>query len=956
MSTPWTPSNLTPYQTQYAAWQLSRRAGADSVDLLGTTLVDAQVDLNPHQVEAALFAFQSPLSKGVILADEVGLGKTIEAGLVLAQRWAERKRRLLIVVPANLRKQWHQEMQDKFSLPIVILEAASYKEARKQGRSNPFAQDDAVIVCSYQFAKTKADDIRGVPWDLVVMDEAHRLRNVFKPGNVIGKTLKDALQHAPKVLLTATPLQNSLMELYGLVSLVDDRVFGDQSSFRDQFGSLANTQALERLRARLQSVCKRTLRRQVQPYVSYTRRIPLVQAFTPSTDEQVLRGLVADYLRRPGLHALPSGQRQLISLVLWKLLASSSYAIGGALGTMASRLEASLAGQSDTELASELDQDYEALDETEEEWAEPAGSTDEAHRVSLAQEMAELREFQRLATTIRDNAKGQALLQALAKGFEELKRLGAQQKALIFTESRRTQDYLLDLLESSSYAGRTVLFNGTNTSEQARRIHSDWASRHAGTDHLTGSRTADTRAALVEHFRDTAQIMIATEAGAEGINLQFCSLVINYDLPWNPQRIEQRIGRCHRYGQKHDVVVVNFVDLSNPADERVYQLLAEKFQLFEGVFGASDEVLGAIGSGVDFERRIAEIYQTCRNPQEIETSFQQLQLELSGEINAAMLKTRQLLLENFDEAVQERLKVRQSESLGARNRYERWLMDLTRAELHDRAQFDEQGFDLVEQPEELLEPQAVLGRYHWPQHAGEAHLYRIGHPLAQALIERARKRELAPGRLRLDYQAYGTRLSTLEPLRGTTGWLSLSVLTVQALGTSEDHLLLTAVDAAGSPLPSDDADKLLRLPAVQQPQDLLSEPPPQLEQSTESLRQRLLKAIDVRNLGYFDAEVRKLDAWADDLKSGLENEVKELDREIKDVRRSAAIAATLDEKLHWQKKQRELEDRRSQLRRRIFDRQDEIDQQRSSLIQELEGRLAQDVSLRLVFSLAWELV
>ena len=117
------------------------------------------------------------------------------------------------------------------------------------------------------------------------------------------------------------------------------------------------------------------------------------------------------------------------------------------------------------------------------------------------------------------------------------------------------------------------------------------------------------RSALVDYFRDEGQIMIATEAGAEGINLQFCSLVVNYDLPWNPQRIEQRIGRCHRYGQKHDVVVVNFLNRKNEADQRVYQLLSEKFQLFEGVFGASDEVLGAIESGVDFEKRIAGIYQ-----------------------------------------------------------------------------------------------------------------------------------------------------------------------------------------------------------------------------------------------------------------------------------------------------------------------------------------------------------
>jgi superfamily II DNA or RNA helicase len=933
--------------------------GADSADLLASTLVDAQVDLNPHQVEAALFAFRSPLSKGVILADEVGLGKTIEAGLVIAQRWAERKRRILIITPANLRKQWHQELQDKFSLQALILESSSHRQLKKAGHKFPFEHGNRVLICSYQFAKSKADELQRAPWDLVVMDEAHRLRNVYKPGNVIGKAIKEALAHAPKVLLTATPLQNSLLELYGLVSLVDERVFGDLSSFRDQFGGIGHPPTLEKLRSRLQTVCMRTLRRQVQPYISYTKRIPMVESFTPSQDEQALRDLVADYLRRPQLNALPSGQRQLISLVLWKLLASSSYAIGGALGTMAQRLQDSLTQQPTADLTDALDEDFEALDAIEEEIESLADTGEESaasQRASVADELTELRSFQQLATSIRDNAKGEALLKALGKAFAELTKLGARQKALVFTESRCTQDYLLKLLEQSPYAGQTVLFNGTNTGEHAQRIYAAWLQRHAGSDHITGSRTADTRAALVEHFRDSAKIMIATEAGAEGINLQFCSLVINYDLPWNPQRIEQRIGRCHRYGQKHDVVVVNFIDHTNPADQRVYELLAQKFQLFEGVFGASDEVLGTIGSGVDFERRIADIYQTCRNTADIESSFQQLQLDLSGEINAAMLKTRQLLLENFDEAVQDKLKLRQTESTRARSRFERLLMDLTEAELQGHAQFDEAGFTLQQTPPGLRADDAPPGRYELPRRSGEAHLYRTGHPLAQALIEQARQRSLPPARLRFSYDGYGAKVSTLQALRGASGWLALSVLTVEALGTAEDHLLLAATNQAGQALHHEDAEKLLRLPAeILSNVPVAPNAPAGLQQALQAQQEQRVREVNQRNLGYFEAEVQKLDAWADDLKGGLENEVKELDREIKDVRRTASVAATLEEKLHWQKRQRELEDKRNQLRRRIFDRQDEIDSKRSRLIAEVENGLSSEQSRRDVFFVQWEL-
>src|SRR5204863_2218978 len=222
-----------------------------------------------------------------------------------------------------------------------------------------------------------------------------------------------------------------------------------------------------------------------------------------------------------------------------------------------------------------------------------------------------------------------------------------------------------------------------------------WLKRHQGTDRITGSRTADMRSALVDYFREEGRIMIATEAGAEGINLQFCSLVVNYDLPWNPQRIEQRIGRCHRYGQQHDVVVVNFLNRQNEADRRVFELLSEKFQLFEGVFGASDEVLGAIESGVDFEKRINDIYQRCRKHDEIKSAFDQLQMELSFEINEAITRTRQQLLENFDDEVREKLRERADKSERALNKFERLLMQLTRHESNGCAELvDDSSFRL----------------------------------------------------------------------------------------------------------------------------------------------------------------------------------------------------------------------------------------------------------------------
>ncbi len=953
--------NLTDYHAKYFAYELTKRCPADSVEKLAAALVDAQVDLNPHQVDAALFAFKSPLSKGALLADEVGLGKTIEAGLVLSQKWAERKRRILIITPSNLRKQWYQELTEKFFLPCRLLESKSYNAAIKQGIFRPFEGED-IVICSYQFARNKAGDVHAIPWDLVVIDEAHRLRNVYKPSNVIANTLKLALAGFDKLLLTATPLQNSLLELFGLVSFIDEHTFGDLKSFREQFANLSQEQVFNTLKARLRPVCHRTLRRQVLPYIKYTQRLPLVQEFTPEESEDRLYHLVSDYLQRDNLQALPPSQRTLMTLVLRKLLASSTFAIAGALTSIANRLRGKLRRQEPViSLEDELDQDYEALDETAEEWdngeAEPPLSQQDC--AAIAQEIEDLEAFTELALSIDHNAKGRAMLKALEIGFAKAAQAGAAQKAIIFTESRKTQSYLLRLLADSNFAEGIVLFNGTNTDESSKQIYTAWLERHQGSDRVSGSRTADMRSALVDYFREQGRIMIATEAGAEGINLQFCSLVVNYDLPWNPQRIEQRIGRCHRYGQQHDVVVVNFLNCKNAAEQRVFQLLSEKFKLFEGVFGASDEVLGAIESGVDFEKRIATIYQQCRRPDEIQQAFDQLQLELSMEINEAMTRTRQQLMEHFDDEVREKLKIRDESSRAYLNRYERLLMQLTHYELAGYAEsFDDSSFHLTANPFPEQANQIPLGLYELPRRSGEAHLYRMNHPLAIALLARAKNRHLPPAEIHFDYGQHDGKISILEPYLGQSGWLVASVFSVEALDQAEDHLILAATDDHGQILDEQTAARLLSLPASASPLPesvRLKVGADTLEAFTFQRQAAIQQNISERNARFFEAEADKLDGWADDLKVGLERELKELDRQIKEVRRMATSALTLEEKLAGQKQIKALEAQRNQKRRSLFDAQDQVDKQREELIAVIEGKLNQTTTKQSLFVLRWKL-
>jgi hypothetical protein len=315
------------------------------------------------------------------------------------------------------------------------------------------------------------------------------------------------------------------------------------------------------------------------------------------------------------------------------------------------------------------------------------------------------------------------------------------------------------------------------------------------------------RAALVEYFRDETTIMIATEAAAEGINLQFCNLVVNYDLPWNPQRIEQRIGRCHRYGQKFDVVVVNFLNKSNAADLRVYQLLDEKFRLFNGVFGASDEVLGAVESGVDFEKRIAGIYQKCRTPEQIQFEFDALQRDLEAEIAEGQRDAREKLLNNFDQDVIEKVRIQRREYL---DRFEERLWRVTQYLLASDARFDERKYSFVLERNPFPGETIHAGPYRMGKRVEDANTYRVGHPLAQRLLAQAKALPLRCGEVVFRYKNSGKNIAILEPLVDKKGWLTCLSGTVSALET-EDHLIFVGVTDDGHGLDSAQCRRLFDL-------------------------------------------------------------------------------------------------------------------------------------------------
>jgi len=966
-------SELTNYHAKYFAYDLTRQLPANDIGKLTASLQDAQVDLNPHQVEAALFAFQSPLSSGAVLADEVGLGKTIEAGIILSQQWAERKRKLLIICPSNLRKQWNQELIDKFYLPSSILESKTFNQRIKEGNFNPFNLTDSIVICSFQFAKSKSIYLEKTAWDLVIIDEAHRLRNVYKPSNKIGNTIKDALTSTKKVLLTATPLQNSVLELYGLVSIIDDYVFGDLKSFKSRYSHQLNDEDYQELRSRLQPICKRTLRRQVLEYINYTERKAIREDFYPTEQEHRLYLLVSEYLQRPTLYALPRSQRQLMTLILRKLLASSTFAIYGTFNTMIERLQ-NIVDRLEIKPLDELEIDFETLEDEKDEWEneeeDEQGHLEESYTeediIAIRLEIEELKEYRELAKIIKVNSKAERLISALDKAFEQIKVLGANEKALIFTESRRTQEFLLSILNEQGYEGKIMLFNGQNNDPKSNAIYKAWLKEHQGTDTVSGSPTADKRAALVDYFRDEATIMIATEAASEGVNLQFCSLVVNYDLPWNPQRIEQRIGRCHRYGQKFDVVVVNFLNKSNAADIRVYELLDEKFKLFNGIFGASDEVLGAIGNGVDFEKRIAQIYNECRTNEEIQFAFDTLQEELKVEISDKFQAVRTTLLEKMDQEVIEKLRVDFESTKMYLNAFEQKLWKTTKYFLKDFATFgaDDFSFSLKKNPfpDENIHsgPYIILKTKEGKRKSeivipDDTNIYRAGHKLAQRILHTCKNQPTPSAEIIFDYTNTQTKVSMLEPFIGRSGWLRIESLSIQSF-EEEDYLLVACQTDGGEVIERDTAERLFSLNAsVQEHAEPTAETTHFLKEILLHQQESILGENANRNREFFDTEMDKLDQWADDMKIGLEKEIKDLDAEIKLRKSEAKKMMNLEVKVKAQRAIKEMEKKRSEKRQSLFVAQDEIDQKKDMLLTTIEHRLRQHISLNELFTIRWTL-
>jgi hypothetical protein len=829
---------LHAFNQRILAEDLVRVRRPDDLERYAASQRQARIDPNPHQIDAVIFALRRLRKGGCILADEVGLGKTIEAGLVIAQSRAEGAQRILLIVPKSLIGQWQNELANLFAIQ---------------------AQDDQrnfVAPGVYLVGREFAGSERGAgalgaapPFDLIVIDEAHEIfaalhkrysRDGFYEETsdeaLMAHRVRSFLRSSPVLLLTATPMQNSLVELWGLVQYVEPTgtLLGDIATFRKVFcaeddKTLVPGQEHE-LQRRLAVVLQRTLRRQAQEFLDrpFTQRRCRLYEYAMSDDERSLYDDVTEYLLQPSLYAFSGRQRRLLLIGFHRRMASSIPALAASLENVAARLRRLRGTFSPGETVVDMYRDLEDEDEIEEVSDEPASIVDDS---VFAAELARVEGFIVRARSLPDDAKARSFQEAI-RVVLDLGRAGhGSGKAVVFTESITTQEYLRTLLLAMGLQDEDItLFRGVNDGERAHQAHARWQ-KEEGSRFPPGSRPSREvaiRLALVHEFRTRSKVLICTEAGAKGLNLQFCETVINYDLPWNPQRIEQRIGRCHRYSQQRDVTVVNFLARDNEAHRLTFEILSQKLDLFGKVLDASDTVLHeprtdapeivVSALSVEFESDLRNIYSRSRTLDEVTREIAALRDKIAERRDAYEKeydRTSQIIESRFDENVRRVFKSLREELPHGLADLDRDLANLvdsylaTRGVAYGRSEKAGQVlFDLA--PDAFLADIGVGRRFATgdPRFLTDAEALNLVHPLVRAAIADARN--WPGGSVELLLAPDGS--SELAALAGSVGLIR--VVLVDYTGFEPVQRLVAAAVINGSPIDPSLADKVARLRAV----------------------------------------------------------------------------------------------------------------------------------------------
>lgn len=811
------------------------------------TFRESLIDANPHQVEAIVFALEKLENGGCLLADEVGLGKTIEAGLVISQYLSQRRFNVLILVPTSLAGQWNSELRKLFHISSRIVTSADKRKLKKDNPELLF-KEDGVYILGREFASRleKERVLSKKQWDLIVVDEAHEIfANIYrrfdshtgqyKEGSRESTTAANLFRlfkRIPLLLLTATPIQNNILELWGLSSYILPRLnknyLGQFNHFKELFieNSEIKEEKIPELKERISNFLVRNLRVYAQEFMKYkfTKRNCETLNFNMDAEEKVLYNRISDYLERDDIYAYSTngmidlkdnrtaGIRNLLKMSYRRALGSSFPALTRSLQGILARLEKMKAGEWVKIVSASATDDWENDEDDRGNFG--IGEENDEVRIpfqpgpddikAIEVEIHEVENFIHMAEQIRSPGKDQLLVKWLKEIFASPERFN--RKAVIFTTYTATQQHLLKILEENGFKGEVVLFSGSGSrgreaKEDIRRAVEAWKTEIGPTISPTEQLSGDilARTALVHYFKTCKKIFISTEAGAKGLNLQFCNVIINYDLPWNPQRIEQRIGRCHRYGQERDVLVINCINADNETEQRIYNILKNKFHLFKTLLGAGDDILGTLSKAYNFEFRVNEILNKCKTREERLIWLEKLEEEIdeqTRELRDEKLEKTRTLLDELDPQVKMKLKNIKEKLPESFSRYDADLLALLR--------YYARGRDIPFQVKKQEEEQVFFefsGQSFYIGKRDEETIREGQHiDLKHPVVERINKEIMADtilssASVRIDYSHSEEVGEILQPYVGHTGQWDL--YRVRFKGIEEEERLYDVVSING---------------------------------------------------------------------------------------------------------------------------------------------------------------
>lgn len=569
----------TPFHAYYKARLLEQLPEAEQ---FLPVFASSDIEIYPFQIAAASFALRSPYQKGAVLCDEAGMGKSHEAMLVINQKWLEGYSRILLVIPnADLLHQWTEMLERFYTVPYVVLtNRDQWRQNTSEDNSNAFIQD-AIVITTYDFAADNEEAAKVVNWDLTVFEEANALSPVYREDNKQAKALKRIAGDSFKLLLTGTPIEKNIMDLYGLIWFIDKTLLPGEKEFLARY--LRRPENYPELSERVSRYCFRTLRSQAKHYAKVTERVLLTVEYTPGKAERQLYDLLYAYINQPEKRAFPEMNQYDLALRLLGLLGSSTAAILQTIKGIVKRLQ--------------------GLE-------------------NAADELSQWQEIQTAAESIPQDAKAGELLTVLKQGFSLMKKTGAKQKAVIFTESVETQKMLQNLL-SDRY--RTLAYNGS----------ADYS--------------------VIRQFKEDGEVLISTDNGAKGFNLEEAAFIIHYDLLYNTLKLEQRIDRCHRLGQENDVLSVAFIDKNNFADVRKLELVNKRMLVTDGVFGITDDVLG--GFTDDVKAAFPVIAQQLRPRAQIEQAYRQTLSTHEEDNRQTVSAAEDILFTTFTKELADKVKI-----------------------------------------------------------------------------------------------------------------------------------------------------------------------------------------------------------------------------------------------------------------------------------------------------------